>query len=536
MTSTPSPHQEAIYTWQRSSQGSLIIEAVAGSGKTTTLVELARRMPSGDLVRFFAFNKGIADVLKGKLLGARNVTVSTFHSAGWQAILKHLNAKLSADKGKMRDLQKTALGQTDRYQYGDQFMKLVGLGKGHLLKPHVDLDAWQGLIDHHDLDFDYLIPPGRHTDAERRKLLADEQIRVCMLADDLLDASNQAAAEPFAWKIDFDDQLYLPLLWDLPFPQYDWVLVDELQDTNLVQRAFLHRSLKPGGRLIGVGDRHQAIYGWRGAAHDAMDLVKADFRADELPLSVCYRCPTLVVRKAQTIVPHIEAAPLASLGSVIEGKDPKFLSALTPQDVILCRNNAPLVAQAYALIAQGVGCQILGKDIGEGLKKLVWKFRAETVEELEVRLEEYRLRETKRYRERKQEDKAQGIEDRVSCLSTIIDGLDTEERTVDGVIEGIDGLFGDGSRPVLTLATIHKAKGREWPTVVLMREDLLPSYWATQGWQVQQEENLRYVAYTRATHALWILDDKPEWLKKKQVKEAGVVAGPYSRETGWEER
>jgi superfamily I DNA/RNA helicase len=71
-------------------------------------------------------------------------------------------------------------------------------------------------------------------------------------------------------------------------------------------------------------------------------------------------------------------------------------------------------------------------------------------------------------------------------------------------------LFEDQDRGVLTLSTIHKAKGREWPTVAILQPELMPSGWATKDWEQQQETNLKYVAITRARERLIWLDGKLE--------------------------
>jgi superfamily I DNA/RNA helicase len=63
----------------------------------------------------------------------------------------------------------------------------------------------------------------------------------------------------------------------------------------------------------------------------------------------------------------------------------------------------------------------------------------------------------------------------------------------------IDDLFADGVTGMLVLSTIHKSKGREWERVYwLNRAGTCPSKWATQAWQRNQEDNLCYVAATRA--------------------------------------
>lgn len=516
---TPSPYQSALYSWVDSSLGSCVVEAVAGSGKTTTLAEICHRIPRTQTVRVFMFNKPVSDTFKTKVAKS-NVIISTYNSAGYQALLRHFGARVETERFKISTLLREVLDPDDYKAYGDPLKQLLGLARGAGIGCLRGGDAWDELIDHHDLEFDWLIPP-RIPEKELDAHLLQERRRVIQLARDLLLTSNDAAAEQFAWRIDFDDQLYLPILWDLPLPTYDWVLVDEAQDTNAIQREILKRSLAPGGRLIAVGDRHQAIYGWRGASTDAMDLIQQDFEAVQLPLSVCYRCARAIVEKAQTVVAQIEPALDARAGEVVEAVPLSGLAMLTPRDAILCRNNAPLVKTAYQLIAQGVACQILGKDIGDGLIKLIDKLHPRDVEDLDEKLHDYQTRETKRYRKQQQESKAQGVEDRVQCIATIIESLDQETRTLAGVRQAILTLFGDGTQDRLTLSTIHKAKGQEWRRVAIIRSDLLPSFYATKAWQVAQEANLQYVAWTRAKETLWIMDDKPEWLRKKEMRERG---------------
>lgn len=520
MALTPSPYQSAIYQWVEHGTGSCVVIAVAGSGKTHSIIEALQHIPRTHSVRLFAFNRAIAETLKGRVR-LPNVDVSTYHSAGYRAILRELNAKVDTDRNKMRDLLREHLEDGDRRAYGEELLRLVGLAKSEglgVLRPD-EPEKWRDLIEHHDLDFDYAVPPGIKDDETFRQAFAQEQWRVIELGRQLLNASNHTAKLPFEWRIDFDDQLYLPILWDLSLQQYEWVLVDEAQDTNAIQREFIRRSLKPGGRVLAVGDKKQAIYGWRGASHDAMDLIQHEFNAAELPLSVCYRCGRAIVERARQLVPQIEAAPDAWEGKVVDDAPEEILETLPPDAAILCRNNAPLVKRAYALIAKGIPCQITGRDVGDGLKKLIYKLRVTTVDELGSKLVEYEKRETKRHRQLKQEGKAQGVVDRVACLRTIMENLPEDGQTIDGMVEAIEGLFGDPRRDRLTLSTIHKAKGQEWPIVALIARYLIPSLYATKDWQLLQEDNLLYVATTRARETLYIMDDKPAWLKKKEARE-----------------
>jgi superfamily I DNA/RNA helicase len=104
------------------------------------------------------------------------------------------------------------------------------------------------------------------------------------------------------------------------------------------------------------------------------------------------------------------------------------------------------------------------------------------------------------YLAKKQETRAQSIEDQVETLKTIIEDCNAQRKTqVSDVVAAINMIFGDDVNNVLTLSTIHKSKGREWETVLwLDRAGTLPSFYARQEWQKVQETNLCYVAATRA--------------------------------------
>jgi len=75
-----SEYQKAVFTHIRESRKSRIVEAVAGSGKTTTIVEGMKYLPQGSSALFLAFNRAIADEL-GQRVPA-GVQASTFHALG----------------------------------------------------------------------------------------------------------------------------------------------------------------------------------------------------------------------------------------------------------------------------------------------------------------------------------------------------------------------------------------------------------------------------------------------------------------------
>jgi DNA helicase-2/ATP-dependent DNA helicase PcrA len=490
MPRTWSPQQEAVFTAIRNRRGgSLRIRAVAGAGKTSTLVEACDLM-SGS-VAFCAYNKKIADEIKAKTAHLNHVHAGTFHSFGLSAWMRYKGQQRSTINAKKLELLQKDLGEVAAPVETREFARsLVSLAKQSgfgILEPVENIDRWFALADHFDV-LDKL--PDGASDATLHNAIHQSQ--------SLLSVSNRCEDI-----IDFDDMIYLPVLRNVRIWQNDWVLVDEAQDTNPIRRAMARKMLRPGGRLVAVGDPHQAIYGFTGADNDALDLIATEFNCQDLPLTVTYRCPKSVVAFAQNWVSHITAAETAPEGTVsLISLDQLLAGDLRPTDAILCRNTAPLVELAFSLIKRGIGCRVEGKDIGNGLMALAnrWK-KVKTVGALATKLEDYREKQVQRYMAKGQEMKAASLVDRVDALMTIIESLPTDAPISDIKLR-IQAMFGDNEtdpRQLLTLSTVHKSKGREWPRVYLLgRSMYMPSPFARQVWQAQQEDNLIYVAVTRA--------------------------------------
>jgi superfamily I DNA/RNA helicase len=301
--------------------------------------------------------------------------------------------------------------------------------------------------------------------------------------------------------------VYLPVLLKVRFWKFSWIFVDEAQDTNPARRALVRALLIPGGRVVAVGDHAQAIYGFTGADADSLDLIAKDFNAIRMPLTITYRCPKAIVAFAQKWVKHIhahESAPEGSV-SVISYKDLFERNDLDATSAVLCRLNAPLVSLAFALIRRGIACKVEGRDIGTGLIKLATKWKgAVTLYGLESRMQKWGDIQITRAMVQKKENLAQVIQDQIDTLQVIIDDCrDRGQDSVTAVVNRIKSIFEDNVSGILTLSSIHKSKGREWPTVYwLNRDGTCPSRFARQDWQRVQEINLCYVAATRAMNAL----------------------------------
>jgi len=555
-----SGYQTAIYDAFEHGGESLLIEAVAGSGKTTVLVELSRIMQRAFPQQrgvFLAFNKSIAMELQSRI-DARNVQAMTLHSAGWAAWRRAggLDWTPQLDSLKTSKIMREVLSYEENKRWGETTRRLVGYAKGIGLVPQLATvnyienyasgvsggipcrglvedtpEAWEGLMDHYSLDADEC-----NIDCVRRVLARSIEVLrdVC----------------------DFDDMLFAPVIAGVPFDKYDVVLVDEAQDVSGIQMEMIGRMVggehprcdcppyyakedapladfcpvhgleeyrkAAGGRVIAVGDRAQAIYGFRGAGTTSMDELQRRFGMKELPLSVSYRCPQDVVSWAQQWVPQIEWADTADFGFVgKEGTDWKGQAEIAlegiskwkgigdfqPGDAILCRLTRPLVAAAFMLIRNRIACRVLGRDIGKGLVDLMKKAKSLQNAQLEAFdrwLEDYEHREVQRLRNKNKHAQAGLLVDRIDTIRVFMDQLG--DATVPELIAEIERLFVDngGASGMVTLATCHKAKGLQWPRVfILDASKYMPCPWARgSGWEQNQEKNLQYVAATRTMREL----------------------------------
>lgn len=523
-----SPQQEHIFDWIKNGQGNAFVEAVAGSGKTTTLVEALRLMPGS--VAFTAFNKKIVDEInqRTRYLNKQNLNVGTFHSFGFNA-WRRVHRQVQVNPRTKSDMMLLYCEVPERFH---SIVKLlVSFAKQsavYRLWTHKDEYHWYKIIEHHDLD------------SEMENPVRDIP-QIVNYAMKCIEWSRNNGMHV----IDFDDMLWLPVVTNVPMDQYEWVLVDEAQDTNPTRRLLAAKMMGSTSRLIMVGDRHQAIYGFTGADNDAVDIIIREFHCIQLPLTVTYRCPKSVVTEAQRFVSHITAHEIAPQGIVRNVKIDDFLKKevpqLDPKDVILCRNTKPLIDLAFHLIRRRIPCHVEGRDIGEGLLKLACRWKIKTVDKLRDRLEAYREREVAKLLELKREASADALNDRIDTLLVLMEGC----HTIDEVIDRIRQMFQDTDgtkKKTVTLSTVHKAKGREWDRVYILGwRELMPARWASLEWQKEQERNLQYVAVTRSKGELVFTEmfdskkisdieqPKPEADSKSKPSAGTVSTTTYSR-------
>lgn len=462
-------------------QGEAIsLRSVAGSGKTVVLAAgvggLSTNHSFASII-CVAFNKSIATELGTKM--PPTVDCRTMNSVGHRAWQARVDKKLELNNLKTYDDAKALWGEG--FFFSDEFNdvpRLVGLGKQNGLQPTSEDYEWMELVDHFDLMFD------------------DDKVisQAIYMARELLTQSIKQAKQGM---IDFNDQLYMPVCFGGHFEQSDFVLIDEAQDISGIQRRMLSKMLRNGGQLIAVGDPQQAIYGFRGADSDSMIAISRLFRQQQMNLTYSFRCSKAVVREAQSIVPDIKYPDDAREGSVIELREWQ-LDSIEHDAVILCRNTKPLVDIAFRLIRRRVSCYILGRDIGAGLNRLIDLMRVKDLPALGVKLEAWKRLQVERCRRLGNDAKAEAIIDKVETINIIADSITGD---VAELKKQIKVMFSE-PRSGVCLSTIHKYKGLEANKIYFLDRHLLPSRFAQQPWQLQQEENLVYVGVTRAKRDL----------------------------------
>jgi superfamily I DNA/RNA helicase len=483
---TPTPEQEAIVDFARNDKRSLLVSALAGSAKTTTLVMMAHKMKLVPTLSV-AFNKRISEEMQKRM--PSHIQSATLNSLGHRAWAQTVGHRLILNTDKVYDKLTELFAQLrseEKDELSEGFpsiLRAIRSAKSMGYVPDKFKTLGQGLCS--EEDFYESVTPS--FDIEPTKL-------VWKLIDDVL---CHGITEGFEGKIDFDDQLYLSTLFGSSFTKYPVTLVDETQDLSPLNHKMLEKMF--GGRLIAVGDKNQSIYKFRGASTQSMGEMKAKFEMEELILSTSFRCPRTVIRRLQKRVPHMTWPEWAIEGEV------NILDTWSPStppngSAVICRNNAPLFRTAMTFIRASRGVQIIGNDIGASLIKLLKKMgeNDDSGETIRANIEDWRSRQLAAA----SKSRHAPINDRADCLLVFVEAGDT----LRDMVAFADHLF-KASGPVQFM-TGHKAKGAEFTHVYYLDSFLIPSKHARMLAEfgdtsdLEQERNLDYVICSRAKQTL----------------------------------
>lgn len=497
----PSIFQENIYAAYDETDSNLSLTAVAGSGKSTTLEELAVRTPISKGILLVAFNKDIVSDLTRKLAGHNlgNITVKTLNALGY-GIMKNNMQTARLDAQKTDNVFTTiAKDKNQFFKWRNTVSRIVDLLRANLIFLPEPRDILETMEEYS------LEPPFKDSDS----------LVFCKTVIHTFHACINNVLVP-----DFRDQVFQPIYRGWEIPQYDVVMVDEAQDLDKCQAELVKRSAR---RLIMVGDPEQAIYRFRGAMNDAVTRLESETLAKRMPLSVCYRCPKSVVALAKKIVPQIEHCDWAPEGKIADITNEKFRIEVQKGDLVLCRCVKPLVEECLALIRLGKTARVRGREIGFQLTTLISKIRDSNrdipIEEFSSKLDKYYDQQLQQLTALNRDQQLIDLTDRIDTIKVLME----ESKSTAELTAKIASIFTDSQDDdVVLLMSIHKAKGLQNPRVFILAPELLPHHRAKKDVDKKVESNLKYVAITRVQFKKGVSDGElffvPQASKKLPAK------------------
>ncbi|MFG2209215.1 UvrD-helicase domain-containing protein [Streptomyces sp. NPDC048638] len=476
-TPTPTPEQsEAVDAFRAGAH--LVLQAGAGTGKTTTLAMLAHATRRDRrLGRYIAFNRAIArDAARRFPAG---VTCGTAHALAYASVGRNYQARMNAPR---RAGWRTgaALGIDEGMWVRIGARKVDNRALSHTVLRTVTRfcqSADKEIARHH-------IPPLRG---------AESPAQHDQLAGLVLPYARKAWADlqhRDRGVVRFEHDHYLKM-WALrePLIRADFLLLDEAQDTNpVVEQIFAAQ--RAHAQLVLVGDSAQAVYGWRGARD-----VMTGFDGQQLTLSRSFRFGEALAAEANRWLTII-GAPIRLAGS------PQLATELTSvpaPEAVLCRSNVGAMVEVIRQLEAHRRVALAGG--GETLSAL-----ARAVHDLEAgrRTTHPELMLFESWPELREYAECDPAGRDLLPLVELVD-----EHGTAAVLRALDRLS-PANYAEVTVSTAHRAKGREWASVRIADDFTGPDDLderAEDGTPLPgpidlDEARLAYVAITRARSQL----------------------------------
>ena len=522
-----SKYQERILEYFMSNPtGNMLIEALAGTGKTSTILELTKHTTTSDV--YVAFNKSIQEEMTGKLVNPKTKCY-TMHSWGYSVMrynleLLHITPEVDAYKSNkifsdLYDKEYEPLKRTN-YKKFNEYKKFlekhyVSLYHSVRLKCIDCNNNSDGVLDNN---------------ANRIKAVIDElglfqtdgqyvapEIEEILYFLRYIDAANNKVFEE-QHICDFTDMLFITYnklrsgLWKIPYWLYFTnIFADEVQDFSPIQFKLIKFFKRKNGRFVFVGDKNQAIYGFSGADIYAWNSIPQMFepvKVFELPIN--YRCGKQIlanVRKDFNI--PILPADNASEGSVQKIDNEKMYSLVNNNDFILSRYNVDLIKCAVQLLKLKKKFYIHDTILIEAVISFI-KDKAKSDLHTFALYVDRILKDAA-----KNDENIKKIDPEVLTqleISNVLIKTYSEEyhdsNDVQKFIQWIEANFSNlNNSNCIKLMSIHKSKGLESANVFVLHEALPQTQLARSDGMRTQEINLSYVAQTRAKDLLYLVGD-----------------------------
>ncbi|MBC9927341.1 UvrD-helicase domain-containing protein [Leucobacter sp. cx-169] len=483
----PTAEQEHALLCYRTGKD-LVIEAAAGSGKTTTLELLARYAPHRRGM-YLAFNKSVAQEAQARFSGTQT-NPFTVHSLAWRSMAAPFRERLN---------------NTPRFTPWGVIAKRVGIETDYVFGPDAQsttrkirreslTQLAQETVTRFQRTADAVL--GLQHVALPKALVVGNRAAKEDLARTILDFAETVWADqrdPFG-TLPFKHDSYLKM-WQLSNPKLnvDFVCLDEAQDADGLMVDVL---LKQDAQRVFVGDRSQAIYGWRTGTMDAMSNLPGAYVAQ---LSQSFRFGEEVAEEAQKWL------DLLGADLTIRGNPAKQsrVGRVTAPDAVICRTNGGAIFEVLKGLEKNRTVGVAGERKAQELQRL-----AKAAVDLQVK-------------GRTSHPDFQAFEtwDQVVEISETDEGKDfaplvkvVDRFTAEKVVDALERC--DMASADLVISTAHIAKGLEWGSVRVSKDFPEPKRNdTTDRLELQAEEaRISYVTVTRAKDALdtgalsWIND------------------------------
>lgn len=286
---TPTAEQADIISAAKNTGDNLLVNALAGAAKTTTLEMICQAVTNIPILSL-AFNKRIADEMSKRL--PPHVECRTMNSLGHRVWGNVVGRRLVVNAQKTNEILKMLINQRQAAlkplawdAYADVLQWARAAKRDGYIPPQ-----WRGKARFYMPEKEWA---SRYPDYPD---LSDNNWK--LLDETLAEGIEQA----YKGQVDFDDQIYMPVCFGATWPRFPLVLIDEFQDLNELQHEML--AALATQRLIGVGDPWQSIYAFRGAKQNGMASARERWNMTEHTLSISFRVPQAGVIRARSRVPQ----------------------------------------------------------------------------------------------------------------------------------------------------------------------------------------------------------------------------------------
>lgn len=472
------------------STGDIKINAVAGSGKTTTIIEYAKARPKASKILYLAFNKSVKleATKKFKDGGLTNVRVETAHSLAYKHIVLKHNYKVRGQGYKTHEIA--------------ELLGLEGNGEKHA----------EYIVANHINKFIAYFCNSEKTrvqDLQYLDVISDPKAKafVSTFYDYIEKQTRTLLGKMDKGEIEVSHDFYLKK-FQLSNPKlnYDYILFDEGQDASA---AILEVFFNQKATKVIVGDTHQQIYGWRFAINS---LEKANFKT--FSLSTSFRFSQDIADLASEVLKWKKAieieSPLRITGKGTPGK--------IKSKAVIARTNLGLLLKAIEYVTEKKKVKNIYFE-GNINSYTYADDGASLYDVLSLNNRRHSLIKDKLIKEMKDIEELEEYIDKTEDvqLGMMVDIVKEYGNEIPSIIKAIKEKHIDNDEKEnaeMIFSTVHRCKGMEYDAIQIVNdfitEEKLNKLVADikkedlNFGKLNEEVNLLYVAITRAKNSIHI--------------------------------